>query len=193
MLIAFAGITGIGKSYYKDKLVENLDFKKIKIITTRQIRDGEKNNDDKVFVSLQELEKLRAENKIAYEFEMLGNIYAYSKNELFSNDNTVFELHYSTIFDFKKICPKLCVIYLMPKDINKAKEKTIQRNLPKDVEEKRLAEIEEHYNNIKNDANLRNMFDYIVYNDYDKQSESEILSLVSNLIKQNKKGTNING
>ena len=77
MLIAFAGITGIGKSYYKDKLVEKLGFDKIKIITTRQIRNGEKNNDDKVFVTLQELENLRKENKIAYEFEMLDNIYAY--------------------------------------------------------------------------------------------------------------------
>lgn len=52
MLIAFAGITGIGKSYYKDKLVEKLGFDKIKIITTRQIRNGEKNNDDKVFVTI---------------------------------------------------------------------------------------------------------------------------------------------
>ena len=75
MLIAFAGITGIGKSYYKDKLVEKLGFDKIKIITTRQIRNGEKNNDDKVFVTLQELESLRKGNKIAYEFEMLDNIY----------------------------------------------------------------------------------------------------------------------
>lgn len=185
MLIAFAGITGIGKSYYKDKLVEKLGFDKIKIITTRQIRDGEKNNDDKVFVNMQELEHLRKENKIAYEFELLGNIYAYSKDEIFSNKNTVFELHYSTIFDLKKICPNLCVIYLMPNDINKAKEKTIQRNLPKDVEKKRLAEIDEHYHNVTCDKKLRSMFDYIVYNDYDKQSEDEILSLVSHLINQN--------
>ena len=107
---------------------------------------------------------------------------AYSKEELFSDKNTVFELHYSTIFDLKKICPSLCAIYLMPKDINKAKEKTIQRKLPKDVEKKRLAEIDEHYNNVTSDEKLRNMFDYIIYNNYDKQSEDKILKLVSNLI-----------
>ena len=73
----------------------------------------------------------------------------------------------------------------MPNDINKAKEKTIQRNLPKDVEKKRLAEIDEHYHNVTCDKKLRSMFDYIVYNDYDKQSEDEILSLVSHLINQN--------
>ena len=73
----------------------------------------------------------------------------------------------------------------MPKDINKAKEKTIQRNLPKDVEKKRLAEIDEHYNNVTCDEKLRNMFDYIIYNNYDKQSEDKILKLVSNLISKN--------
>ena len=54
MLLAFAGVTGIGKSYYKDKVVEKLNFEKIKIVTTRQIRVGEKNNEDKIFVTPQE-------------------------------------------------------------------------------------------------------------------------------------------
>ncbi len=38
MLIGFAGVTGIGKSHFKDKLVEKLGFEKIKIITTREMR-----------------------------------------------------------------------------------------------------------------------------------------------------------
>ena len=43
MLLALAGVTGVGKSYFKDRIVERLGFEKIKIITTRQIRIGEKN------------------------------------------------------------------------------------------------------------------------------------------------------
>lgn len=42
MLLALAGVTGVGKSYFKDRIVERLGFEKIKIITTRKIRDGEK-------------------------------------------------------------------------------------------------------------------------------------------------------
>ncbi len=42
MLLALAGVTGIGKSYYKDKIVEKLGFEKIKIVTTRPPRIGEK-------------------------------------------------------------------------------------------------------------------------------------------------------
>ena len=183
MLLAFAGVTGIGKSYYKDKVVEKLNFEKIKIITTRKMRIGEKNNDDKIFVTQEELQSLRNNGEIAYEFDMLGNTYAYPKTELFSNKNTVFELHYNTIYDFKKICPHLCVIYLLPKDIKMAKEKTKQRNLSPTVEKQRIDEIDQHYHEFMTNNNLRNMFDYILYNNYDKASEDEVLSLVKKICK----------
>ncbi len=182
MLLALAGVTGIGKSYYKDKIVEKLGFEKIKIITTREMRVGEKNNDDKIFVTPEELQVLRDKNEIAYEFDMLGNIYAYSKKDLFSDKNTVFELHYNTIFDFKRICPHLCALYLLPRDIEIAKEKTRQRHLKPEVEKKRLLEIDEHFHEMSTNENLRNMFDYTLYNNYDEVSEKEVIDLVSKLM-----------
>ena len=182
MLLALAGVTGVGKSYFKDLLVQKLNFKKIKIITTRQIRNGEKNNEDKIFVSPEELQKLKDYNVIAYDFNMLGNIYAYSKDDLFSKQNTVFELHYSTIFDFKKICPDMIAIYIFPENINMAKEETIKRHLKPEVENQRLLEIDEHYNKIMTDKNLRNQFDYFIYNSYNKRSENEMLKLVEKIL-----------
>lgn len=181
MLLALAGVTGVGKSYFKDKLVEKLNFEKIKIITTRQIRTGEKNNEDKLFVTLDAFKQLKKENKIAYDFELLGNKYAYSKEALFSSKNTVFELHYDTIYDFKKICPSLCTIYILPTSIELAKEQTRKRHLSPETELKRLKEIDEHYERIVSDKNLRNEFDYFVYNNYDEKSEDEIISLVKNI------------
>lgn len=182
MLIAFAGVTGIGKSYYKDILVEKLGFEKIKIITTREMRVGEKNNEDKIFVTPEELQSLRDNGEIAYEFDLLGNTYAYSKESLFSDKNTVFELHYHTIFDFKKICPHLCAIYLLPKDIEDAKNKTRQRHLSSVVEKQRLLEIDEHFKNITTNKDLQNMFDYTLYNNYDKESEEKVIDLVKKLM-----------
>ena len=186
MLLALAGVTGIGKSYYKDKIVEKLGFEKIKIITTRQMRVGEKNNEDKIFVTSEELQILRDKGDIAYEFDMLGNTYAYSKEELFSDKNTVFELHYDTIFDFKKICSHLCVIYLFPKDIEMAKDMTRKRNLDPNVERDRLIEIDEHYKKVTTDENLRSMFDYMLYNNYDEASEKAVIELVSKLMLEEK-------
>ena len=182
MLLALAGVTGVGKSYFKDKIVENLDFEKIKIITTREITKGEKNNEDKIFVTPEKLRKLKESNIIAYDFNMLGNTYAYSKESLFSNKNTVFELHYNTIFEFKKICPNLYSIYILPTNIEMAKEQTRKRHLASDIEQKRLLEIDEHYKKITTDEYLRSQFNYFFYNNYDKKSEDELLNLVRKLL-----------
>ena len=182
MLLALAGVTGVGKSYFKDRIVENLNFEKIKIITTREIRIGEKNNEDKIFVTQEELQKLKASNTIAYDFNLLGNNYAYSKEALFSDRNTVFELHYSTISDLKKICPNMIAIYILPTNIEMAKEQTKRRHLDKEIEKNRLLEIDEHYRNILSNDNLRKKFDYIIYNNYDKESENRIIELVKNLL-----------
>lgn len=184
MLLALAGVTGVGKSYYKDQLVEKLGFEKVKIITTRAPREGEKNNEDKIFVSPRELQDLRDTGKIAFEFDLCGNTYAYTYEDLHSDKNTVFEFHYDTIFDFKKVCPHLCVIYLFPTDIELAKDKTRQRHLAPLVEQDRLSEIDEHYKRITTDEHLRNQFDYFLYNDYDQTSEEAFLTLVRKLIEE---------
>ncbi len=186
MLLALAGVTGVGKSFFKDKIVEKFGFEKIKILTTRQIRNGEKNNIDKIFVTQDELQKYNDEGQIAYQFDMLGNTYAYTKQELFSNKNTVFELHYSTIYDFKKICPKLCAVYIMPNSLDSAKQNTIKRNLSPEVEKQRLQEIDEHYNKITKDKNLLSLFDFVVYNNFDKKSEDEIMSFIGKIIDEGK-------
>lgn len=178
MLLGIAGVTGVGKSFYKDKIVEELGFEKVKIITTRAKREGEKENKDKVFVTEEELQKLKENGKIAYDFELLGNFYAYTKEELFSDKNMVFEVHYDTIYDFKKVCPQMKVLYLFPREIEMAKQQTKKRHLTASVEEKRLLEIDEHYQRIKADEPLRNMFDYILYNNYDKESEKAIIDFV---------------
>lgn len=182
MLLGLAGVSGVGKSFFKDKLVEKLNFEKIKIITTRQKRITEKNNEDKIFVTNKELITLRNSNKLAYEFNMLGNNYAYTYAELFSSKNTVFELHYNTIYDFKKICPNLCSIYILPNNIETPKEQIKKRHLDSDTEKKRLLEIDEHYNNILSNENLKNQFNYFFKNNYDKESENRFISLIKKLI-----------
>ena len=188
ILLAFAGITGIGKSYYKDKVCEKLGFEKIRIITTRAPRKKEVNNEDKIFVSKEELEKMEEEGEIAYSFDMLGNTYAYTNDALFSKKDTVFEMHYTTVADFKRICPHIKTIYLLPKDLDATKNKLLQRGLEPAVEQARLREIDEHYNRITTDKKLMDMFDVCVYNNYDKESEDEIIYLVKKMMNAERNG-----
>ena len=109
MLLALSGVTGIGKSYFKEKLVENLNFRKVNTIRTRPIRTGEKNGVDGIFITDNELDKLKKQNKIVYDFTVFGGRYAYLKDEIFSDDNMVFEMHYTMIDDWKKIKPDIII------------------------------------------------------------------------------------
>ncbi len=182
MILGIAGVTGIGKSYYKDLLVQKLNFEKVKIVTTREPRVGEKNGEDKIFMSETELEELRKQDKIAYEFELLGNTYAYTKEEIFSDRNMVFEMHWTTIYDWKKVCPNLRTLYLLPTDIEIPKAKTRERNLKPEVEKARLLEIDEHYQKITSDETLRNMFDYVTYNQYNEETDQKIIDAVKKML-----------
>lgn len=184
MLLAFVGITGVGKSYYVNKVCEKLNFNKVKTIRTRKMRIGEQNGKTGLFMTKEELEKLKNSGKIAYAFDVFGGTYAYLKEDIFSKDDMVFEMHYTTIYDWKKIRPDIKTIYIFPKDINITKTMISKRNLSKEQEIERLSEIEEHYNKVMNDKNLRNMFDYIIYNNYDKKSEDEIINLVRKIKKE---------
>ena len=186
MLLALVGVTGVGKSYYKEKIVENFDFEKVNTIRTREKRVGEENGKAGLFMSKEELEELKAQGKIAYDFDVFGGTYAYLKDEIFSEKNMVFEMHYTTIADWKKVRPDIKTIYILPKDIEIAKNQARKRNLSKEKEEERIKEIDEHYNRISTDENLRNMFDYIVYNNYDEESEKELLNLVKEMLNGNK-------
>lgn len=120
---------------------------------------------------------------IAYKFELLGNTYAYTYEALFSPKNTVFEMHYDCVFDFKKICPDIKTIYLLPEDLEIPKRKLRERNLKPEVEIKRLQEIDEHFKRYETDEFLRKQFDFVVVNHYNEESKKEIIDLVRNIEK----------
>ena len=62
------------------------------------------------------------------------------------------------------------------------KEQTRKRHLNPNVERKRLLEIDEHYNSFMKNKNLRDQFDYIVYNNYDNDSLNQIIELVNKIL-----------
>ena len=187
MLLAFVGITGVGKSFLAEELSKTLDFKKVHTIRTRKMRPGEINGKTGYFMSVQELEELKKQGKIIYDFQVFDGTYAYLKEEILSKDNYVFEMHYTTIKDWKKVAPNIVTIYLLPKDINMAIKKLKERELSQEKEEDRLQELQEQYRNFMNDKELQEQFDYIIENNYDEASKQKILQLVSQLLKNARK------
>lgn len=181
MIITLSGVTGVGKSYLKKEIEDKLGIKAQTIVTTRTKREGEQDGVDKKFVTDEEFERLKRNKDIVVTFEFLGNKYGYQKKEMKSKKNSIVELHYSTIYQFKEEVRNTFSIYMIPKNIELAKQKLKERNLPKEVERLRLEEIEEHINNFQNDEYLRNQFDYIFYNDYTEKSIQALIKLLKNI------------
>ena len=74
----------------------------------------------------------------------------------------------------------------MPNDINVALEQVKKRNLTLEKENERIKETEEQYKNFISDKKLQDMFDYIIYNNYDEKSEDELIKLIASKIKSDK-------
>lgn len=183
MIVTLSGITGVGKSYFKERIIEELNFKNMVIVTTRLKRENEVEGIDKYFVTREEFERLKKQKEILVDFEFLDNQYAYRKEDLFSEKNSVTELHYSTIDDFKKVNHNILSIYIIPQDINLAKQQLQKRKLKKEIEDLRMQEIEQQLKEFMQNKKLQKQFDYIVYNDYTDKTKQEILAIVQNNMK----------
>lgn len=182
MIVILSGITGAGKSYLKKHIIERLQFKNIVIVTTRAKRINEIDGIDKHFVTDEEFESLKKSSKISVDFEFLGNKYGYLTEDLIFDENSITELHYSTIDDFKKIAKNVISIYIKPLNIEFAKQQLKLRKLPWKVEKERLKEIKEQVLEFEKNKKLKEKFDYIIYNDYTEKSLEEAIKLIQNLI-----------
>ena len=178
MIVTLSGVTGTGKSFFKNVISQELGFENLVIVTTRAKRKGEIDGIDKRFINEEEFEKLKKENKIVVDFEFLGAQYAYMKNELESDKNQVTEVHYNTIYDFKKYAKDVFSIYMIPKDIERAKQELRNRNLPIEIEKKRLQEIDEHIEEYTTNENLRKQFNYVFINDYTEVAKNKLLEVI---------------
>mgnify|MGYP004587802639 FL=1 len=180
MIVTLSGVTGTGKSFFKNVISQELNFKNLAIVTTRNKRDGETNGIDKEFVSEEKFEELKKENKVVVSFEFLGSKYAYRKKDLESEESQVTELHYDTIYEFKKNAQNVFSIYMIPKDLERAKKELRKRNLPKEIEEKRLKEIDEHIKEYNSNIDLQNQFDCVFVNDYTEKAKNDLLKIIKN-------------
>ncbi len=182
MLIALSGVTGVGKTYFSELLSQELNLKKLTTIRTRAIRKNEVAGKTGLFMTNEELDKAIKDGKIIYDFSVFGSRYAYLKEEVQSNSNYIFEMHYTMIDDWKKIVPDIKTIYILPTNLNNAINQLENRNLEEPKKQERIIEIKEQYNIINSDNNFRNKFDYIIYNDYTEKSKNEIINLVKKIL-----------
>ena len=103
-----------------------------------------------------------------------------------SEENSIVELHYATIYQLKREIKHTFSIYIIPENLEIAKQKLKERKLSQDIEQKRLTEIAEHIKNFNSNADLRNQFDYIFYNDYTEKSVEKLVNVIKNKLLESK-------
>lgn len=190
MIVTLSGITGTGKSFFKDAIAKELGFKNLVIVTTRKKRTGEIAGIDKEFVSNEEFEEKMKTSEITANFEFLGAKYGYRKELLESDKNLVTEVHYNRIYDIKRHAQNIFSIYIIPYDVKRAKKELKNRNLSKDAEEARLQEIDEHIKEYSQNEDLRKQFDYEFINDYTEGSKNKLIEIIKQeALKRNSKVT----
>ena len=178
MIVTLSGITGTGKSFFKNAISKELGFENLAIVTTRAKRENEINGIDKEFVINDKFDEMVKNNEIVVNFEFLGAKYGYRKEKLESYENQVTEVHYNTIYEFKKNAKEVFSIYIIPKEVERAKQELKKRKLPIQVEKNRLQEIEEHIKEYQNNKELQKQFDYVFINDYTEKSKEALLQII---------------
>ncbi len=190
MVIGFIGATGSGKSYFSKKIANrfNKDYgtEYMALISTREPRHGENNNSDKIFVSREQFRQLENKGLISGSFEMLGYLYGYETEKLKSNNIYITEVQYDQIDIFRQAVNNTLLIYLMPIDIETAKEMLRRRKLPQETQEARITDIDEHIKKFY-DKNLAKEYDYVVINDYTEGTLDSVADIVREYIERTTK------
>lgn len=185
MIVTLSGVTGTGKSFFKDAIAKELYFKNLAIVTTRKKRINEIDGIDKEFVDDKEFKTLVDNKKIVVDFEFLGFKYGYRKEMLESNENLVTEVHYNTIYEIKKHAKDVFAIYIVPYDIERARKELKKRCLSDRTVQERLKEMEEQIKEYASNKKLQNQFDCVLINDYTDKTKSKLLQIIKEKMSNN--------
>lgn len=185
MLVALVGVTGVGKSFFKNLIAQELGFRNLPVVTTREIRSGEVNGIDKEFVTDEQFEQMKQAEITQVNFELAGSKYGYRKAYLQSSENQVTEVHYRTIYELKRCAKDVFAVYMIPYDLERAKLELRKRNLPSEIYQKRLEDIDEHVKEYQNNFDLQKQFDFVLINDYTEASSRKLIEQIKQKIEKN--------
>ena len=178
LLIVFSGPSGVGKGTVRkevfNKLGKQLYFSIS--LTTRNIREGEKDGVDYIFLSRDQfLAELDRDNLLEYN-EYVGNFYGTPKDIVFDKIDkgidVVLEIEVNGAKQIKEKVPNCVSIFVAPPSLRDLKSRLVGRNTESpEVIEKRLKKAEE-------EIKLASMYDYIVINDDVDLAADEVVSII---------------
>lgn len=178
-IILLFGISGVGKTYYKNLLSQRFKMCSLKKVTTRPKRKEE----EIISVSKEEFETLVEDNKLFISTIIHNEYYGYLKEDIKKIDNNLYligDCYYRLIKKLKELLgDNLIIICIQPNKLEDAlaliKEQRVDYKRRIDDAKKEYKYFEEN----------KQYIDYYVYTKYNRETDNEIISIVSKIIDTN--------
>ena len=183
MLFVICASSGAGKTTIIRELFKKFPEIKFSVsATTRKKRPNETNGKDYYFISMDEYNKLKADNKFIETEEVHGNFYGTLKSEaepfLKSDDIMILDVDVKGALNIKKMYPEAVTVFI---DVPFDELLRRLRNRNTETEE----EIKKRASRIKMEAGLKDKFDCIVDNSSGiEQAVTETEKIINKYIKQ---------
>lgn len=176
-LYIISGPSGAGKSTVLDIIFSKTENAYFSVsATTREMREGEVEGSHYHFVSREEFEEMKTEDKLLEYAEFVGNMYGTPRapiEEMTKSGKNVFlDIELQGVKQIKESMPEAVSILLIPPNIEELEKRLFGRKT--DTEEKIRKRIEA----AKNDCKEAHIFDYIVINADVNDAAEDILSII---------------
>lgn len=164
ILIVVSGFSGAGKGTLMKELLKNYDNYALSIsATTRNPREGEVDGREYFFKTIEEFEKMIAQDELIEYAKYVNNYYgtprAYVEEQLASGKDVILEIEIQGALKVKEKFPQTLLLFVTPPNAAILKERLIGRGT------ETMEVIESRMQRAAEEAEGMGEYDYIIVND----------------------------
>ena len=177
ILIVVSGFSGAGKGTLMKRLLESYDNYALSIsATTRSPRQGETHGVEYFFKSVDEFEKMIAQDELIEYAKYVNNYYGtpkdYVVNQLEAGKDVILEIEIQGALKVKEKYPDTLLLFVTPPSAEELKARLVGRGTETmDVIESRMKRAVEESQGVEN-------YDYLVINDELEKCVKEMHSII---------------
>ena len=179
ILVVVSGFSGAGKGTLMKELLKRYDNYALSIsATTRAPREGETDGKEYFFVSKEQFEKMRDEQKLIEYAQYVNHYYGtpkeYVEQKMAEGKDVILEIEIQGALKVKEKFPDTLLLFVTPPSAEELKNRLIGRGTETmDVIESRLARAVEEAEGIES-------YDYLVVNDVLEDCVEEVHQIIQN-------------
>lgn len=164
ILIVVSGFSGAGKGTLMKELLQNYDNYALSIsATTRKPREGETDGKEYFFKTVEEFEKMIAQDELIEYAKYVNNYYgtprAYVEEQLEQGKDVILEIEIQGALKVKEKFPETLLLFVTPPDVDTLKNRLVGRGT------ETMEVIESRMSRAAEEADGMDAYDYLVIND----------------------------